>query len=302
MPHITNGSCVASQIQIYDPGSKVMEWGDVLHEGPTPEGLTFSEMNCIRARFLSGQGWGEYETILHQLEDREGLLASHNNFTLWFEDDLYDQLQLLQILDWFGSRTTAKIALVWIPQGARAAALGAFYAARRTVREDILHAGSAGWKAFCAPTPMPLLRFLKTGASTIPHLRNALVRHLQEYPSKKNGLSRTERQILEAIASGPLTPLQVFAASQSKEESIYMGDSTFWLYMQRLGGLLDGFNLGHRDKPVSITALGLEVLAGRQDWIHISGIDRWLGGVHLHGPAAAWRWDDATRSLTASIN
>jgi len=300
MLHITNGAAVASQLHIYDPNANVLDWGDVLHEGPTPAGLSFQEMNRTRARFLSGLGLGEYETIVRQMDDRETLLSGDTKFTLWFEEDLYDQLQVLQILDWFGGCKGAQLALVWIPQGVRAGELGAFHAARRTVREGILEAGGAGWKAFCAATPKPLLRFLKTGASAIPHLSKALVRHLQEYPSKQNGLSRTERQILETLAAGPATPLQVFAASQSREESVYMVDSTFWLYMQRLIPLLDGFTLGQQDCKVSIMPMGQEVLAGRLDWIQQVGIDRWLGGVHLEGSYAAWRWDDATKTLIAS--
>ena len=300
MLHITNGDSVASQLHIHDPSSKVLAWRDVLHEGPTPEGLSFPEMNRARAQFLSGQAWGTYETILGQMEERETLLAGDDNFTLWFEEDLYDQLQLLQILDWFNAWKPAEIALVWIPQGVRAVDLKEFYMARNTVREKLRHAGSAGWNAFCATTPKPLLRFLKNGAATIPHLRNALMRHLQEYPSTRNGLSRTERQILESLAPGPATPLQVFAASQGKEESVYMGDSTFWSYIQRLSGLLEGFSLEQLDRKISITPLGRDVLAGRQDWIQLSGIARWLGGVHLEGPTAAWRWDGDSKSLTGS--
>jgi hypothetical protein len=32
-------------------------------------------------------------------------------------------------------------------------------------------------------------------------------------------------------------------------------------------------------------------LAGRSDYLRLAGIDRWLGGVHLKGADAAWRWD-----------
>jgi hypothetical protein len=43
---------------------------------------------------------------------------------------------------------------------------------------------------------------------------------------------------------------------------------------------------------------GRAVLAGQADWIALRGsTDRWLGGVHLYGPDAAWRWDPATRQL-----
>jgi len=302
MLHITNGSIVASQIRLHAPGSNVIEWGDVLHEGPTPEGLPFVEMNAVRATFLAGQGCGEYEPILETLNLRETLLAGNDRFTLWFEEDLFDQLQVLQILDCLSTREKIQISLVWIPQGAKAAELEAFHAARRTIRGELLAAGAAGWKAFCAPTPKPLLRFLKTGAAQLPHLSKALVRHLQEYPSKSNGLSRTERQILESLVKGPLTPLQVFAESQSREESVYMGDSTFWHYMQRLSPLLEGFVPGQKRTPVALNLTGREVLAGQRDWVRHAGIDRWLGGVHLQGQAVGWRWDDTTRSLAASTS
>ncbi|HXO27085.1 MAG TPA: hypothetical protein VOA80_07070, partial [Thermoanaerobaculia bacterium] len=47
-----------------------------------------------------------------------------------------------------------------------------------------------------------------------------------------------------------------------------------------------------RNPLVAITAAGLGVLAGQEDWIAIrGGIDLWLGGVHLHGRQPAWRWD-----------
>ena len=302
MLHITNGSIVAEQISLFAPGSKVIEWGDVLHEGPAPEGLSFADMNRVRAEFLSSLGWGGYESILAQMQQRETLLRANDHFTLWFEEDLFDQLHVLQILDCLAGRKKLQISLVWIPQGVRAEELGAFHAARRTIREDLLMAGGAGWKAFCSPTPKQLLRYLKTDAAKIPHLSRALVRHLQEYPSKRTGLSRTERQILEALTDGPATPHQVFAASQSREESYYMGDSTFWLYMHRLSPLLDGFAIGQLTAPVSINPMGREVFEGRQDWIQHAGIDRWLGGVHLQGQSAGWRWDDATKSLITSTN
>ena len=51
---------------------------------------------------------------------------------------------------------------------------------------------------------------------------------------------------------------------------------------------------------ISIEApTGREVLAGQDDWVRIRGIDRWLGGVHLHGPEAAWRWDAAAGRLAS---
>lgn len=54
----------------------------------------------------------------------------------------------------------------------------------------------------------------------------------------------------------------------------------------------------HRGSGVGLTDTGARVLAGRDDHVQLTGIDRWIGGVHLHGPYAAWRWDDSTETIT----
>jgi hypothetical protein len=42
---------------------------------------------------------------------------------------------------------------------------------------------------------------------------------------------------------------------------------------------------------VALTDEGRDVLAGRVDAVRLRGIDEWLGGAHLVGAEAAWRWD-----------
>jgi hypothetical protein len=51
-------------------------------------------------------------------------------------------------------------------------------------------------------------------------------------------------------------------------------------------------------EPLRLTETGREVLADRQHHVALNGIDRWIGGVHLSGPSAAWRWDEGTESIT----
>jgi hypothetical protein len=50
MLHITNGTSVS----LADSGiaGEVLVWGDVLHEGPVPEGLELTELTRLRARYL----------------------------------------------------------------------------------------------------------------------------------------------------------------------------------------------------------------------------------------------------------
>jgi hypothetical protein len=39
------------------------------------------------------------------------------------------------------------------------------------------------------------------------------------------------------------------------------------------------------------------VLAADADLVALGGIDRWIGGVHLNGRAARWRWDEGTEAI-----
>jgi hypothetical protein len=82
----------------------VLAWRDALHEGPVTLTATLPELTAIRSAYLADRGWGKREEIAANLQARDGGLARASEFDrviLWFEHDLYDQLQLLQILDWF---------------------------------------------------------------------------------------------------------------------------------------------------------------------------------------------------------
>ena len=63
-------------------------------------------------------------------------------------------------------------------------------------------------------------------------------------------------------------------------------------------------DLARADRPVDrhtglrLTDAGAQVLAGVADHVTLNGIDRWIGGVHLHGDHAPWRWNDATEAIT----
>ena len=115
---------------------------------------------------------------------------------------------------------------------------------------------------------------------------------LEEYPGVRDGLSRTERQILQTVAAGVSTTAAVFRRFRELEEAAFLGDMSF---MQIVEGLLapphpllagSAAAEGH----LTITSEGARCLAGELDWVHEAAIDRWIGGVHLAG-YRVWRWD-----------
>ena len=333
MLHITNGDSAAATIRQAGLSGTVLPWRDVLHEGPTPAGLALPAMSPVRARFLADRGWGDYADLLADFRRRDALLANcatEDEVVLWFEHDLYDQLQLLQILDWFAGRERGATGLSLIcigafPGIARFTGLGqldagqiaTLFPGRRPVSAAQLDLGRVAWRAVCAPDPAEITRLLAQDLSALPFLHDALVRHLEQFPAVRTGLSRTEQGILEAVQAGAREPAAIFQASQAQEERPFLGDSPFWTYLQTLSSGPDAllrrtdggdFVLPEAAAPAAafhtqalvLTAPGQAVRAGQQDWIAAHGIDRWVGGVHLQGHAVGWRWDAAQGRLAAA--
>jgi hypothetical protein len=106
--HVTNGDSAAQRLRIGGVGRQVLPWRDVLHEGPVPSGLDEDRLRVARAAFLAGLGWAAEDRVLADMCARDarldGALAAGEELVLWFEADLYDMLQLAQILDRVGGR------------------------------------------------------------------------------------------------------------------------------------------------------------------------------------------------------
>ena len=102
MLHITNGDSAVAGIEATGVGGDVVPWRDALHEGPLPGGVDEAEFRAVRSRFLADCGWGAAETIEAGMRARDERLATalrrDEVVVLWFEHDLYDQLQLIQVL------------------------------------------------------------------------------------------------------------------------------------------------------------------------------------------------------------
>ena len=319
--HITNGDAAVTVMEKAAIGREVLPWRDVLHEGPVPAGLSLEQMSEIRARFIADCGWRTLEEARADFRARDIKLASfryYQEVNLWFEHDLYDQLQLLQILDWFARQDFDDTLLSMICSGdylgsMQPESLAALYPRRRIVLPDHLELGGKAWSAFCSPDPRRWETLIPMDTAALPFLGAAVVRHLEQYPSLKNGVNRTEEAILNAVQAGISKPGKIFATVQTSEESRFMGDSLFWLYLARMTEseppLLrlsngrpfrlpsfcvssDEFNEQH----ILITQVGEKVLANELDWIEINGIDKWLGGVHLT-TENLWRWDSETGRL-----
>ncbi|MEW9550675.1 hypothetical protein [Nonomuraea sp. NPDC050783] len=323
--HISNGD--ATDLPGTGLAERVVYWRDVLHEGPVPA-VGREELRRIRAEFLVGAGVDDHGESIRMFLERDAAVDANRDgeYVLWFEADLYDQLQIVEIL--------ARLAELEVPAGrvtlicigehpgiARFGGLGQLdpgqlrelpgTRACARLTPAALDLATRAWAAFRAPTPDGLPAIAATRSGELRFLGEAFERLCREYPSTRDGLSLTERRVLAAAADATdatdATAGDVFVRAASREARPYLGDDWCFAAMDRLARaphpLLDVRPAGapvDRRTLVRLTGAGARVLAGEEDHVTLNGVDRWIGGVHLTGRDVRWRWDEGREALTTT--
>jgi hypothetical protein len=304
--HLTNGTAIIEKMRDAGVVGRIVPWNDVLHEGPVPAGLNPAAMREVRAAFIASTD-GSFDEVLRSFAARDAALEDLrgiDEIVLWFEHDLFDQLQFIEILDRLPP--SGQPIVTAVPDddylGTQPAShFAGLFAARRPITSSQRVAAHDAWEAFRSPDPHAIVEVLDR-VSVLPHLAPALRRHLQQFPSRENGLSRTEQQTLEALARGLTSVKDVYrAANHEREEAVFMGDLAFFFHIRSLVPRLMTSTVSPMrlslDDELALTNEGRQVLGGRLDRVRLCGIDRWLGGVHLSDRTPMWRWDNERQQL-----
>ena len=319
--HVANGTSTTATIhEAVIPGSTSI-WADPLHEGAVPGHVTDEELLDVRARHLAGAGIDAADTIAELRRWRQAIddRASYDELVLWYEHDLFDQLNLIQLLSRIAqsslsSRSVNLICINGFPGHPRFKGLGelspdelgSLFDARQPVNDAQYGVAARAWDAFRAPDPLAVDALLETDTAALPFLAAALQRHLQEYPWSRDGLSRTERRLMALAERGPIDIGKAFPLMHEDETAFYIADSSFWQVAKELESARPSLitvaatSTAPGRLPagtIALTDAGQAVFNGQLDRIEQCGIDRWLGGVHLTGSHAMWRWDQARRRV-----
>jgi hypothetical protein len=315
---ITNGDSAADLLRAAGRTEIILPWRDVLHEGP----ITATDLDlCTRMRveYLAARFALEATEVAAEFAARDGLVHRHAEFDpieLWFEHDLYDQLQLIQVLAFFaGERRTAGVRLVQADDflGTQTPrTILRFADQARAVTGADLDLAAAVWRELAAPTPVAIAeRAVSGGRSPLTFLPAALKRFLEELPSSTNGLGRSEQTILDLVGSGERGTKSAFVSALALEEAVFMGDASFFRLIEDLCfcavPLLAGLAPRSRgdddasrfdDAELELTPVGEDVREEAEDHVELSGLDRWWGGTRLLGNAV-WRYDRQGQRLVA---
>jgi hypothetical protein len=299
----------------------IMPWRDVLHEGPlTPSGQ-LDDFALVRAKYLSDEFGLVYSDVMESFVERNETVKRWNEFdkvSLWFEHDLYDQLQLLEILNFFSGQQELNLHKMEIVQSD--VFLGLMTAAEaekltllaRPATKAELDLAKQAWVAFCSETPESWASMLEKNCSSLPYLKLAVLRQLEELPDN-NGITRTERQILKTLAEKPSLPTELFHTSQAMEEAAFMGDWSFFSILERLSQgempLVESRSTdavfcrpgsqhwkAFSESSILLTLAGSDVLREEVDY----GLKRpasWIWAQKAEVGEIVWRWNRNSQCL-----
>ena len=230
---ITNGDSAAGLLVAAGKGGRILPWRDVLHEGPILADL--DACTRLRVGYLSGRFRIEVADVAADFAARDAIIRAHAGFDrieLWFEHDLYDQLQLLQILAFF-AESGRRDGLILVQADdflgrERPDTILRFAGKARPIGIEDLELARNVWRELAAPTPSAVAAWLAQPDERLPHLRPALRRFLEELPAPASGLGRTETTALQQLADEPATAADLFRAAIAREEAAFMGDLSFF--------------------------------------------------------------------------
>jgi hypothetical protein len=322
--HVRNGEDILPLLRGMG-GGQALSWDDPVCLGPLvpPEGTP--GWYDRRAAFLAEPG-GDKTALRAKLAGQDRALDAaldHDEIVLWFEADLYCQSVLIRLLTRLAARpgVLARTRLMCIgdhPDVEGFIGLGQLdgdqlaelFETRAPITGAQASLAERAWTALCAPAPGPLDDFLSldpAATEPLPFLGEAFRRFAREYPAVGDGLTLTERWVLEFLADGDAGPVDVFVATQAREPRPWRGDAMLWPVVDGLRPLLavDGPRDWYADRvslrstTLGLTGAGRAVLEGAESRTPPA---RWLGGVELGPGRPDWRWDEVAGRVVRHLS
>jgi hypothetical protein len=312
--HVANGTSTTMTIEAAGIPGVTSIWADPLHDGPVPGGLDDEALMAVRTEYHAPSIAAADPRNDFRLWRRG--IAQHeawDELILWYEHDLFDQVNLLQLLPWIRAHVPPSKPVSLICVGSfpghpdfhglgelQPDELASLFETRQPVEPAHYELAERAWIAFRQPTPEALGALVGEAEGgpegpqaptwALPFLANALRRFLEEYPWTRDGLSRTERRLMTLAAEGRADWPAMLSRMHEGEDAFYVSDTALVELEHSLTTSSPSL-LVETNGSLSLTLAGRDVLDGRADRVALCGIDRWFGGVHLQGHAVPWRWD-----------
>ena len=302
--HILNGDYSFQQLKKTAIQGDVLVWREILCEGPTLVDLTTEEFWKSRRQFLE-DFFESFESTKH--DDLKQLffqvaLKNYEEIILWFEFDLFCQVNLIAVLSWLyktRKKEATTISLICVgkhPSYEKLIGLGelqanefaALYPQRQPLNKQDLAFANTLWELYCSDkhdTIIPTIR--KNNTTAFPYLEAAMYQHQKRFPNEKNGLTQIEFLLLKYIQSSPKSKQQIIGEMLRNQEVYGFGDLQYFIFLDSLSPLFE-----EKNDCLYLNTLGKAIIAGRS-FYQPTRKNHYFGGC----PSQAFFWEDQKEKL-----
>lgn len=289
--HITNGDSTTNYLKSLNFSGDFITWREMLCEGKTTTDVGSENFWKNRFNFLKTSYKISKKTFIdYTLKEYRSLCnkKESNEIVLWFEHDLFCQINMLAVLSWIKTyRKGYHISLVCSGKVEGSKKLKGLseltenqihqhYKNRIDLTQDDIEYADYIWQLYCSESPLRLEAVYKQKTSSpFYYLVAALEAHLLRFPSIKNGLNKIENRVLQTANSNNLTSKnQLIGELLKNQETFGFGDIQYEYKIEQLQNLFTSFN------PVKLSKKGKNILTNQMNFYsEIRSENSYLGGA-----------------------
>ena len=300
MLHILNGDSLRA-IFPEELEENTITWREILSEGPVKTRVD-SEFWSLRANFL-----GAHTDYAEKVTGEwEAILQSEGDVTFWFEHDLVCQVNLIFLLAQLHLRAglrERKVYLVCInhyPGIERFKGLAQLnphdlielYDNRAQLTVDDYEKALHTWNLYSGENAIAFSALVFDQPHNFKFLREAIVAHLEKFPSAQNGLSRLEQKMISYIDTG-ISDATKLERLMIETDNVYgLTDHGFKILLNTINPLL------REETDLQLNELGNAILRDEKDFTGFRTGRLRLGGAD----GSAFRWDRVSKQLVSNVN
>ncbi|MCX2681366.1 DUF1835 domain-containing protein [Galbibacter sp. EGI 63066] len=286
--HITNGDSFTSVLKKLDIAGDIITWREMLCEGKTINEVGSESFWRQRYEYLHSAYKVTKDTFINfTLKEYRNLCnqKSQQEIVLWFEDDLFCQVNMIAMLSWLKkNRSDADIYLVHSEKESEQLyslselnkkQIKKIYDNRILLSKDDIEFGDYIWQLYCENNPIRLQNDIKQNNSQLSSLTLAMETHLHRFPTVKNGLNELENKMLNlSLTQRPTSKKGLVNEMLEDQAHFGFGDMQYFKMATMLRPLFRSF------KPVKLTKTGVNVAKKIENYYPIIRNDKeYLGGT-----------------------
>ncbi len=220
MPHILHILNGDSTLQLFKKTSLIGEtvvWREVLAEGPVHLEFNSRAFWKEREEFMNQfSSSSEYnEKVYEPFQKIEGKRDQFDEIVLWFEFDLFCQINMLALIHWLNQKRIPGQTISLVCSGKmddsdklyglgelKPEQLELLYNNRLKLNTREFTFASDFYKTYCSENAEDLYTYIIMPSDEFIYISDALNAHLRRFPYLGTGLNEIEQKILELISEG----------------------------------------------------------------------------------------------------